>query len=43
MNLILDKITTHILSYIKGENNNSIKICAELKEDKYKNIIRKKK
>ena len=43
MNLILDEVTIPILSYNKGENNNSIKICVELKEDKYKDIIRKKK
>lgn len=38
MNLILDEVTIPILSYNKGENNNSIKICAELKEDKYKDM-----
>lgn len=38
MNLILDEVTIPILSYSKGENNNSIKICAELKEDKYKDM-----
>lgn len=39
MNLILDEVTIPILSYNKGENNNSIKICAELNENKYKDII----
>lgn len=38
MNLILDEVTIPILSYNKGENNNSIKICVELKEDKYKDM-----
>lgn len=38
MNLILDEVTIPILSYNKGENNNSIKIFAELKEDKYKDM-----
>ena len=38
MNLILDEVIIPILSYNKGENNNSIKICAELKEDKYKDM-----
>lgn len=41
MNLILDEVTIPIISYNKGENNNSIRICAELKEDKYKDIIKK--